>query len=79
MNRRTWTILLTGLQNGLVGPDKAAFRSHPDHYERVDVVEQELILAAYVAGYEAGHNDTVESGYTDARERAEDWLAEADY
>ena len=36
-----------------------------------------LILAGYINGYEAGHNDTVESSYSDAQESAKDWLIEA--
>ena len=33
-----------------------------------------LVIAGFINGYEAGHNDTVESAYTDAEERAKDWL-----
>ena len=36
--------------------------------------EHHLIIAAYMNGYESGHNDTVESAYTDAYESARDWL-----
>lgn len=36
--------------------------------------EHHLIIAAYMNGYENGHNDTVESAYTDAYESGRDWL-----
>jgi len=36
-----------------------------------------LILVGYKQGYEAGHNDTVESMYGDAEECGKDWLADA--
>lgn len=36
--------------------------------------EKHLTLAGFINGYEWGHNDTVESCYTDAEERAKDWL-----
>lgn len=36
-----------------------------------------LLVEAFRNGYEAGHNDTVESQYTDAEERGKDWLADA--
>jgi len=39
--------------------------------------EKQLVLAGYINGYERGHNDTVESGYTDAEESAVDWLNDA--
>jgi len=39
--------------------------------------EKVLIVAAYASGYERGHNDTVESCYTDADDCAEDWLKDA--
>ena len=38
---------------------------------------KKLILAGFIQGYECGHDDTVESGYTDAEERAIDWLNDA--
>jgi len=34
----------------------------------------ELIKDAYVAGYETGHNDTVESCYGSSEDLAEDYL-----
>jgi len=39
--------------------------------------EHHLIIAAYMNGYERGHDDTVESGYSDAYENACDWLTDA--
>ncbi len=36
--------------------------------------EQQLMSIAYIQGYERGHNDTVESCYTDSEESAKDWL-----
>ncbi len=39
--------------------------------------EKKLIIAGYIQGYESGHNDTVESQYTDAEESGRDWLLEA--
>ena len=39
---------------------------------------KKLIIAGYMQGYEAGHNDTVESCYTDAQESGKDWLADAE-
>jgi len=39
--------------------------------------EKNLVLAGYISGYERGHNDTVESGYTDSEESAKDWLQDA--
>ena len=39
--------------------------------------EKKLIIAAFINGYECGHNDTVESNYTDAEDRAKDWLEDA--
>lgn len=38
---RTWTLLLTGPANGLVGPNEEAFSMSPAHYERVEVVSDE--------------------------------------
>ena len=35
------------------------------------------LMMAFAEGYEAGHNDTVESAYTDATDRAIDWLIDA--
>ena len=40
-------------------------------------VQKNLIIAGYIAGYESGHHDTVESAYTDAEESARDWLNDA--
>ena len=37
-----------------------------------------LIIAGFINGYEAGHNDTVESAYTDAEERARDWFDDSE-
>ena len=39
--------------------------------------EKSLVLAGYINGYERGHNDTVDSNYTDAEDSAADWLADA--
>ena len=39
--------------------------------------EKKLVIAGYISGYESGHNDTVESQYTDAEESAKDWLIDA--
>jgi hypothetical protein len=39
---------------------------------------KKLIIAGYMQGYEAGHNDTVESAYTDAQQSGKDWLADAE-
>lgn len=39
---------------------------------------KKLIIAGYMCGYESGHNDTVESAYTDAQDSAKDWLADAE-
>ena len=36
--------------------------------------ERQLVIAGYINGYEDGHNDTVESAYTDAEESGKDWL-----
>lgn len=40
-------------------------------------VQKALILCSYENGYERGHNDTVESQYSDPQECAEDWLNDA--
>ena len=48
---------------------------------KVEYTQEEikkLIIAGYMQGYEAGHNDTVESAYTDAQESGKDWLADAE-
>ena len=39
---------------------------------------RKLIIAGFMQGYEVGHNDTVESCYTDAHERGRDWLDDAE-
>ncbi len=39
--------------------------------------EKKLVIAGYISGYEQGHNDTVEGGYTDAEESGKDWLNES--
>lgn len=39
--------------------------------------ERLLVLAGFAAGYERGHNDTVESCYNDAEECAIDWVNDA--
>ena len=39
--------------------------------------ERKLIIVGYMSGYEQGHNDTVESCYTDAEESGKDWLNDA--
>jgi hypothetical protein len=31
------------------------------------------LIEAFMNGYESGHNDTVESAYSDAEDRANDW------
>ena len=36
-----------------------------------------LLVKAFAQGYEAGHDDTVESCYGDAEEVGEDWLNDA--
>ena len=36
--------------------------------------EKKLVLAGYIQGYEQGHHDTVESGYTDSEDSAKEWL-----
>jgi len=36
-----------------------------------------LMIIAFKQGYETGHDDTVESAYTDAEQRGKDWLADA--
>ena len=41
-----------------------------------DAHKNDLIMA-FAEGYEAGHNDTVESAYTDATDRAIDWFVDA--
>ena len=38
--------------------------------------EAYLVYQSYIQGYEQSHNDTVEGGYTDARECCHDWLAD---
>ena len=38
---------------------------------------KKLLIDAFSQGYESGHNDTVESAYTDSVERAQDWLNDA--
>ena len=37
-----------------------------------------LIIAGFINGYESGHDDTVESAYTDAEERARDWFDDSE-
>jgi len=37
------------------------------------------VKKAFVAGYESGHNDTVESCYGDAGELADDYISEVEY
>ncbi len=39
--------------------------------------EYYLVVAAYMNGYESGHNDTVDSAYSDDFESAVDWLNDA--
>ena len=41
-----------------------------------DLVLRVKLMKAFMDGYEAGHNDTVESAYSDAEDRANDWLDE---
>ena len=36
-----------------------------------------MIIAGYSCGYEAGHNDTVDSSYTDSIQSGKDWFDEA--
>lgn len=38
---------------------------------------KKLIIAGFINGYEAGHDDTVESRYPDAQDRGKDWMEEA--
>jgi hypothetical protein len=40
------------------------------------VRERWLIMQGFVAGYESGHHDTVESQYSDAAECFADWLVD---
>ena len=42
------------------------------HYREESI--KKLLIDAFSQGYESGHNDTVESAYTDSVERAQDWL-----
>jgi hypothetical protein len=39
--------------------------------------ERWLVIESYKAGYEAGHNDAAENGYTNAEARCLDWLDES--
>ncbi len=39
--------------------------------------EKKLVIAGYMNGYDQGHHDTVESGYTDPEESGRDWLKDA--
>jgi hypothetical protein len=41
--------------------------------------QKTLFIAAYCQGYEQGHNDTVESAYTDAESCALDFIHESDF
>jgi len=47
-----------------------------DRYTKTEI--RKLILAGFIQGYECGHDDTVESSYTDSEERGFDWLNEAE-
>ncbi len=42
-----------------------------------DKHRETLLLKAYIQGYETGHNDTVESCYTDAEQSGIDWIEQA--
>lgn len=39
--------------------------------------DKSLILLGYINGYESGHNDTVESAYTDSLESGKIWIVES--
>jgi len=40
---------------------------------------QEEIIAIYASGYEGGHNDTVESMYTDAGEKCQEYYDDGEF
>ena len=37
---------------------------------------KEDMISAFISGYEAGHNDTVEGGFGYMEEKAHEWLEE---
>ena len=52
-------------------------------FRKSEAIDEKLVEAKikeiYVAGYEAGHNDTVESSYTDAGEKFNDYLNDGEW
>jgi len=57
-----------------LGPSKQRIHKDDIVYVRADLEEKKR-REAYIAGYEQGHHDTVESAYSDAGECADDWMA----
>ena len=81
----TQSVILTNTAKALKGePEPLTQHSNHDLAEvataltqRLADVEERALLFAFIQGYGAGHNDTVESAYSDPEERALDWMSDA--